>query len=70
MKFQMYHENYNVLDLKRSMTFYETALGLHELRRKEASDGSFIIVYMGNDTTDFELGTDLAQRPYRTIQSR
>lgn len=55
MKFQMYHENYNVLDLKRSMTFYETALGLHELRRKEASDGSFIIVYMGNDTTDFEL---------------
>lgn len=55
MKFKMYHENYNVLDLKRSMSFYEQALGLHEKHRKEATDGSFIIVYMGNDTTDFEL---------------
>lgn len=55
MKFKMYHENYNVLDLKRSMDFYEQALGLHEKHRKEAADGSFIIVYMGNDTTDFEL---------------
>lgn len=34
--------------------FYK-ALGLHELRRKTASDGSFIIVYMGNEETDFEL---------------
>ncbi len=55
MKFRMYHENYNVLDLKRSMEFYEKALGLKEVSRKEAADGSFIIVYMGNDTTDFLL---------------
>ena len=55
MKFQMVHEDYNVLNLKRSLTFYEEALGLKELRRKEAEDGSFIIVYVGNETTDFEL---------------
>ncbi|MDY3250708.1 MAG: VOC family protein [Candidatus Choladocola sp.] len=55
MNFKMIHENYNVLDLKRSMDFYEKALGLKEKRRKEASDGSFILVYMGNETTDFEL---------------
>ena len=55
MKFQMVHENYNALNLKRSLTFYEEALGLKELRRKEAEDGSFIIVYVGNETTDFEL---------------
>ena len=30
MRFEMYHENYNVLDLKRSMEFYEKALGLVE----------------------------------------
>ena len=41
MRFKMYHENYNVLDLKRSMDFYEKALGLKEVRRKEAKDGSF-----------------------------
>lgn len=55
MKFQMIHENYNVRDLQRSLTFYEEALGLKEIRRKEAADGSFIIVYVGNETTNFEL---------------
>ena len=55
MKFKMYHENYNVLDLKRSMEFYKKALGLTEVRRIEPEDGSFIIVYLGNDTTDFML---------------
>ena len=55
MKFKMIHENYNVQDLDRSLTFYKQALGLTEKRRKTASDGSFIIVYVGNDTSDFEL---------------
>lgn len=55
MKFKMIHENYNVLDLNRSLDFYEKALGLTEIRRKEAADGSYIIVYVGNDTTDFQL---------------
>ncbi|HIR93978.1 MAG TPA: VOC family protein [Candidatus Egerieimonas intestinavium] len=55
MKFQMYHENYNVKDLKKSLDFYREALGLTEQRRIEAPDGSFIIVYLGNDTTDFQL---------------
>ena len=34
MNFKMVHENYNVADLERSMAFYEKALGLHEVRRK------------------------------------
>ena len=55
MRFEMYHENYNVLDLKRSMEFYEKAWGLVEKKRIEAPDGSFVIVYVGNDTTDFLL---------------
>ena len=38
MKFKMIHKNYNVLDLDRSLAFYEKALGLRELRRKEAED--------------------------------
>lgn len=55
MKFKMIHENYNVLDLEKSMEFYEKALGLRERRRNEAKDGSFIIVYVGNEEADFEL---------------
>ena len=55
MQFKMIHENYNVADLDRSLSFYEQALGLTEKRRKEAKDGSFIIVYVGNEQSDFEL---------------
>ena len=55
MKFKMVHENYNVFDLQRSLAFYEKALGLTEKRRKEDPDGSYIIVYVGNEETDFEL---------------
>ena len=55
MKFKMIHENYNVADLDVSLKFYEEALGLTEKRRKAASDGSFIIVYIGNESSEFEL---------------
>ena len=37
------------------MNFYREALGLEEKRRKTAQDGSFIIVYLGNEASDFEL---------------
>ena len=55
MNFKMVHENYNVSDLQASLDFYGKALGLHEVRRKTASDGSFIIVYLSNESSDFEL---------------
>ena len=44
MKFVFNHYNYNVLDLEKSMAFYEAALGLKEVRRKEAPDGSWKLV--------------------------
>ena len=55
MRFRMVHENYNVVDLDKSLAFYEKALGLKEARRKTAEDGSFIIVYISNENADFEL---------------
>ena len=39
------HFNFNVLDLNRSLKFYEEALGLKVVREKEASDGSFKLVW-------------------------
>ena len=55
MKFKMIHENYNVFNLENSLAFYEKALGLTEKRRKVAQDGSYILVFIGNDETDFEM---------------
>ena len=64
MKFKMIHENYNVQDIERSLEFYQKALGLTERRRKTAPDGSFIIVYIGNGESEFELElTWLADHP-------
>ena len=55
MQFKMIHENYNVRDLAASLAFYEKALGLKEIRRKTDAEGSYIIVYIGNEEADFEL---------------
>ncbi|MCI6863378.1 VOC family protein [Anaerobiospirillum succiniciproducens] len=49
------HFNINVTNLERSIAFYKEALGLVEVRRKEAADGSYILVYLGDNTTPFSL---------------
>ena len=40
------HFNINVTNLNKSIEFYQKALGLQEDHRKEAPDGSFILVYL------------------------
>ena len=55
MTFTMIHENYNVRDLDASIAFYQKALGLHEVRRKPAPDGAYIIAFLADDTNTFEL---------------
>lgn len=49
------HFNINVTDLQRSINFYDQALGLKEVRRKEAADGSFVLVYLGDGVSPFSL---------------
>lgn len=49
------HFNINVIDLERSIAFYNKALGLREIRRKEAEGGSFILVYLGDGFSSFLL---------------
>ncbi|HKL01052.1 MAG TPA: VOC family protein [Desulfotignum sp.] len=51
MKFTIDHFNINVLDLEKSLAFYEKALGLYEARRKTADDGSYIIVFLEDGTS-------------------
>lgn len=55
MEFTFAHNNFNVLDLEKSMKFYEEALGLKEAHRFEAPDGSFILVYLSDGKTPHEL---------------
>ena len=55
MKFTFNHNNFNVLDLQKSIAFYEEALGLKVVRQYEAPDGSFILAYMGDGETPHQL---------------
>ncbi|WP_418991542.1 VOC family protein [Alistipes sp.] len=62
------HFNINVQDLERSLAFYDKALGLREIKRKEAADGSFILAYLGDQESGFRLELtwlrDHAGKPY------
>lgn len=55
MKFQFAHNNFNVVNLEQSLAFYKEALGLSEIRRKDASDGSFTLVFLGDEQTPHQL---------------
>ena len=55
MKFTFYHNNINVADLDKSIEFYKKALGLKITKETEAADGSFKLVFMGDDTTPHKL---------------
>ena len=55
MNFSFAHFNFNVFDLEKSLKFYKEALGLEPVRTKEASDGSFTLVYLGDKSTGFLL---------------
>ena len=53
--FTFNHFNFNVLDLERSLAFYKDALGLVPVREKEAGNGSFRLVYLGDGVSPFTL---------------
>lgn len=53
VKAKFAHFNFNVLDLTKSMKFYEEALRLKEVSRKEKPD--FTLVYLGDGETNFQL---------------
>lgn len=48
MTFTFAHNNFNVRDLDKSLAFYKEALNLTEVRRINAEDDSFIIVFLAD----------------------
>ena len=63
MKFTFNHFNFNVLNMQRSLEFYEKALGLHIARKHTAADGSFQLIYLEDDLGHFQLElTELKDR--------
>lgn len=55
MQFTFAHNNFNVLNLDKSLAFYKEALQLKEVRRYEPPDGSFILVFLSDGITPHQL---------------
>lgn len=51
MKFTFYHNNINVLNLEKSIDFYQKALGLTVTKEHTAEDGSFKLAFLGDGST-------------------
>ncbi len=51
--FTFNHFNFNVLDLQRSLRFYDEALGLRPVRERRTD--SYQLVYLGDGVSDFTL---------------
>lgn len=55
MAFSFAHNNFNVLDLEKSLEFYKEALGLVPVKTYDGPDGSFKLVYLGEGKTGYLL---------------
>ena len=55
MQFKYTHTSIMVLDLERSLKFYEETFGLTPKREILAEDGSYKLIFLGEETTNFRL---------------
>lgn len=51
MSFTFAHNNFNVKNIEESLAFYRKALGLVEARRRDATDGSFTLIFLTDGKT-------------------
>lgn len=55
IKSRAIHRCLHVLDLDTSLAFYKQALGMTEIRRMRPDDGSWLNVFIGNESCGFQL---------------
>lgn len=49
------HRCLHVIDIEKSLDFYNRALGMTEIRRMGPDDGSWMNVFIGSDASGFQL---------------
>ncbi|MCL2158461.1 MAG: VOC family protein [Oscillospiraceae bacterium] len=55
MNFKLAHSNINVSDMEKSLAFYKNALGMEEIRRHKANDGSFELAFIFDGSGAYQL---------------
>jgi lactoylglutathione lyase len=67
MNFRLAHTNLNVLNMERSLAFYQDALDMRVVRTKEAADNSFVLNFLSDADGLYQIAlTELRYRmdPY------
>lgn len=55
MNYKMLHTCIRVMDLEKSLKFYKDALGLVEQKRKDFPEHKFTLVYLSDESGNYEL---------------
>lgn len=55
MEYKMLHTCIRVMDLEKSLKFYKDALGLVETRRKDFPEHEFTLVFLSDESRQYEL---------------
>lgn len=55
MNFKMLHTCLRVMDLEKSLDFYQNALGLQEVSRRDFPEWKFTLVYLADEDKNYEL---------------
>jgi lactoylglutathione lyase len=55
VRFKMAHTNINVLNLEKSIAFYQKALGLQIARTYDSPDGEFKLVYLTDAAPSYQI---------------
>lgn len=55
MDYKMLHTCIRVMDLEKSLRFYQEALGLKETRRKDFPEDKFTLVFLSDASGNYEL---------------
>lgn len=65
ISFHMVHVNLNVLNLNRSIAFYQEALGLKVVCKKDDQEGNFKLVFLEDSKSGFRI--ELTWLAHRTL---
>ncbi|QSX08323.1 VOC family protein [Alkalibacter rhizosphaerae] len=55
MKFEIVHTCIRIKDLEKSLKFYQHALGMKEVKRKDFPEDGFTLVFLGDENGNHEL---------------
>lgn len=55
MNYKMLHTCIRVMDLEKSLKFYQEALGLVETRRKDFPEDKFTLVFLSDEDKNYEM---------------